>query len=543
MSSSIASLRRLARHAAWLLPSVVAVPIVLSAVGEARRRLFWADEILTWYQSFGSLPQVISVAADQISAAPPFYFVCAWLWRHVFPATPFALRLLTVAAAAGTCLVMFRVLRAVHGALAAAFAIALAMWFHPELLHQSSEARFHVHLMLMLAITLATMVELVRQARPSRRLLVGNALAHAGLAMTHYFAPLYGAFVVLGAVGGRVLNRRSPWPALASCAAGWAPLLLWLPVLPTHLDLGRPTGSIRVPGDDALESFARGWIPPGWRTMAVAMLVFGVVSWLLRWRAGTWSWRALWPGRWRRNLRLWRARELPPAHRVGDARTPLLVCGLGFWVVPVVIFHLSRRGGSSLWLPRYFLPCGLGAAIVAAQLLGWALRLPRAYGLWRGAQGIVRLAQAAAIVFFLWGPAHAIVEEQRRRAPDPPVQDVEVAAAPGGIVVEHIHAFLLLHFHSKHPERYAYVLDLDVGIKMGGGGPLSHKIMATLRRHFPQEFPWVMSTAEYLASHDSFLVVTDQGWFHQRIEGNPEWTYKDEGRGVMRVTRAKPRQP
>jgi hypothetical protein len=250
------------------------------------------------------------------------------------------------------------------------------------------------------------------------------------------------------------------------------------------------------------------------------MLGFAVVGWVLRWRAGE-----------RRRLP---ARDLPRS-----ARTALLVCGIGFWVVPFVVEFVSTHGSSSLWLGRYMISCALGGAILAAELLGRALRLPRGYGLLRGLSLAARAAQAAAIVFFLWKPAKLLIDQAQAQPRELPPKDVEVRVADGGLVVEHIHTFLLLHFHGKHPERYAFVVDDEVGLKIGGGRLINHKIMAAFHRQFPREFPFVLTTSEYLGSRDEFDVLTDgQGWFQQRIKDNPAWQYRAEG-ALMHVTRKK----
>jgi hypothetical protein len=511
--------RRLASTAVWLLPLAVGVGLVIHTVVMSPRKFFWADEIFTWHLVAAPLSRMLRATTDTINASPPLYFVLGWIWTRLFGLTVLSLRLLSTLAAALAAVVMFAVLRRSFGVPAALIGVAGVFWTQPEILHQSVEARFHVLPLLELAAALWLMQAVVRRRKASRGLLWASAAVHASIVMTHYFGILYAPWIVLGGVASRMWRRRSPWPALIPPLVGWATLVPWWPALHKHIEMGRPTTWVPVPDSKAFLSFYKaqlpGLTPKVWvalAALAVASLVFG----------------ALMGKRRAVSLRRW----------CGSADAARLLAGVGFLLVPVVVYALSRReGGTSVWLARYMIPTSLGVSVVLAQLAGLAFRYrvrgSRAPALTRRSAAL----QCSVLAMLLSGPALALVEAPRGPMEMPPSDRALPSAPDGGIVVEHIHVFLYWNFYSERPRQYAFLVDPEVGRIEGGGGPLNEKNMDALGREFPEQFANVSRVQDYLASRDDFLIVLSDGVLARRIAADPAWDVQMIGPGLARAVR------
>lgn len=102
---------------AWIAAGGLAIILVARCIILSPKRLFWGDEILTWYVVNAPLDRVYVAAGDTISSSPPLFFIIAWAWRHMFGMNVLSLRLLSAIVVAASLLVVFGVLRAAYGKL------------------------------------------------------------------------------------------------------------------------------------------------------------------------------------------------------------------------------------------------------------------------------------------------------------------------------------------------------------------------------------------------------------------------------------------
>jgi hypothetical protein len=72
--------------------------------------------------------------------------------------------------------------------------------------------------------------------------------------------------------------------------------------------------------------------------------------------------------------------------------------------------------------------------------------------------------------------------------------------------------------------RYRFLLDTEAALKAGGGEPANQQVMAALKRHFPEQFPEVMTSGEFLAGTGGFWVkVHKREWWQTRISNDPRF--------------------
>ncbi len=500
-------MRRALRFAPWLLPGFLTGCLFARCVILSAKHLLWADELFTWYPATASFGTMLASTRDTINSAPPLYFIVAWAWARVFGDAALSLRLLSTFALSAAIFVMFAVLRRAYGVFAAAIAVGLALTFsHSDLLYQSSSARFHTLLIAEVALGI-WIYQRMMQRPPSTRLLVANAATHAAMVMTHYFGPLYSAAILSGVLLTGRIRHRNPIPMAVSIVAGWLVFIPWIPVFQRHQQMGRPSFWMPVPDLAVLEDHYARFVGNDFGLLLKWLGASVLIGLALAVLSG-------------RGLR----RALGWLSSVRNREIPLLALLPAFGAIPLLIYFLSTRPGKfSLFGPFYMLSGALGWAIICAHLSHRALRLGALMTRRRARRALVA-GQALIVVGLLaWG-GWVMVRHARNAVTDPPWVDVPRDPGDELVVVEHIHWFMGMNFYSRHPERYVFLVDPEVGVAEGGGGPLNHQIMAALKRQFPAHFAGVRTTDEFLASNPSFWVDrADMKWWPMRIASNPNF--------------------
>jgi 4-amino-4-deoxy-L-arabinose transferase-like glycosyltransferase len=502
-----------------VLPALLAATVIGHCAILARKRLFWTDELLTWYPVTGSFGSMVAATMDTINAAPPFYFVLTWFWTFLFGSSAVTLRLFSAVAVAAAVLTMFAVLRRAYGVLPSVLALVV-LCTDPYLLAQSAEGRFHSLFLAEVALAVLMCQRLLAHRCAPTRLLVANAAVHACMMLTSYMALFYSVAIFGAVLVSSHLLRRSPIRVCSSIVAGWLVFLPWVPVLMTHLQMSKQ-GWIPVPTVATLCAYFEGYLNPnfwGYATiLAGSACVAAVVTMIY---GGHW---------WRDGLR---RREIP-----------LLSLATGFAAVPLIVYWLSTRpAASSMFLERYLLASLLGWAILLAHLAHRAFLMRHHLGLRKvtWAVGAVQIIATSVFVGFYVG---STVKTAWHAAREPAPPEI-LADVPGNeqVVVEHIHGFMRWHFYSPQRARFVFLLDPEVGLKEKGGSPLNHAIMAALKRNFPAQFKEVMPTEEFLSSTSSFWVRPFRGflWTSTRLENNPAFSIERNSRkNLLHVQRAK----
>lgn len=520
---TLAFIPRLARHplfraaSQWLLPALLAAGVIVRCVILARKRFFWTDELLSWYPVSGSFGAMLSSTTDTINAAPPFYFVLTWFWTSLFGSSAVALRTFSAVAAAVAILTMFAVLRRAYGVLPSVLALAV-LFADRHLLFQSAEGRFHCLFLAEVALAILMCQRIFAHRSPPLRLLLWNAAIHACMMLTSYMALFYSTAILGAVLISSLLLRRNPVRACSSIVAGWLVFLPWIPVLITHIQMGKPSW-IPVPTVAVLRGYFEGYLNPGFWGYAKILAVFGCMATLA----------AMIYGR-RRPARRWR-REIP-----------LLSLGVGFAAVPLVIYCFSTRSnGSSIFLERYMLASLLGWAIFLAHLAHRALLVRHRRRL-REVTWALGAVQIIVTSVFVGDNVRRMVKTAHHGGQEAPPPEI-LANVPDNeqIVLELIHEFLVWHFYSPQHARLVFVVDPEVGLKEMGGGPLNHAIMAALKRHFPAQFKEVMPTEEFFRTASSFCVRHNEGllWTPTRLEHNPAFSIERRGENLLHVQRTK----
>lgn len=506
----------------WLMPGALAGFIVVHCIIVSNARLFWADELLTWYPVSAPFGTMLSATADTINAAPPMYFIVAWVWAHVLGNSPLALRMLSAVALGTAILVMFHVLRRAYGVLAATLAVAVALTFcDVALITQTTFARFHTLLVAEVALAILLYQRMMAwQGRVPVRLLAANFGIHAGIMMTHYFGPLFSGAVLGAVLLTGAMRRFNPFRAAASIVLGWMVFLPWIPVFLRHRDMAKPTFWIPIPNTSALRQYYGHYFTGDfWLTVATGLGLFALAGMVIALVGGAGFQKLI------SRVFAIRRRELSLL---------MLIPGIG--AIPLIAYFVSTKpGGASFFLDRYMHSCSLGWAILCAHLVHRAFVTGE---LGRNAlisKALVVAQTAAVAVAIFWGGC-GLLRQGFALGPREEYEDPLVGSHYyDKIVVEHVHGYLERNFYSPWPQRYLFVVDEEVGIKEGGGGALNHRIVAGLKRNFPESFSGVVSNAEFLAGFPNFWVEHNDAilWWKLRIEPNPLFSSEVVGSGKM----------
>jgi hypothetical protein len=345
-----------------LFLSCASLCLLLSCILWSPHKQIWFDEILTWREvsdpSLWHLYYAIQHGAD---GGQPLFYTTAWLWAKAFGASVLALRLYSSVAICGALVVTWGTLRSFYGVWATAFGV-LAFWGTSGLLlDQNVEARFYGLYMLAVALTVNLYARLVtRTAAPSRLLLAFAFFSQAALVFSHVLGMIYGGLILLALVLVDAAKGRLRFKLYLVYAAGWLPLLLWLPAIRASMAAGKPHSWIGMPGLMDLRSgywFAdASW----WRAFfdthrhqvvfqivtrasevlinvpQAVVLVFGII------KIRKTGWRA-----------------------IADPTGALLLLAYVLLSMPLLLFVLSYVV-APVFTPRYFLPSGIGMAILLA---------------------------------------------------------------------------------------------------------------------------------------------------------------------------------
>ena len=178
-------------HGGELSVAMIAAIVAITIAGAVLRfatlsQSVWFDEAGTIINVSGNLAHVFSTVSYK-EVAPPLYFVCLWIWRHIFGTSAVDMRTLSALAGALTIPVAFAVADRLV-ARRAAVVTTILVAANPVMLYYSQELRMYSLLVLLCALGLLAFLVTLRI--PSKRNLTLWAAVSALAMATHYFAAL-----------------------------------------------------------------------------------------------------------------------------------------------------------------------------------------------------------------------------------------------------------------------------------------------------------------------------------------------------------------
>jgi hypothetical protein len=474
----------------WIVPLLsIAVLLAACLLGSPKKEL-WIDEAYTLQVvTDPSLGHMMHALANAVDGGMPLYYLVARAWVAMFGASLLGLRLLSSIFVCAGVLVMGRILRRAYTAWAVSLAMVATTVTSSLLLHQNVEARYYGIYFACATLVVAAQLRLCTKHTPSRRLLVMAVAAHGALVMSHPFGVFYSGLAILALAFSDYRRTRLRWSLYLTLTSAWVLLLMWMgPILKIH-DLALPRNWTPVPTiTEVLQLFEFG----------SPCLVFGLLL-----GAGL---AALAP-------KAEHERNLP------DISSPLLYHGFAFLLLPLPIALISW-GGSSLFVPRYFLPSLIGAAALIAFLLDAQVRTARM-------NFALRSAWCLLLAVILAWPLLSTEKTRDNRlayidSTVPP--DLPVLVVDGNL-------FLPLSFISRRPARpYYYPLDWDAALHSAPGETLKYKLMRNAKAsgYFSDR---IMDSQQAACSFKNFVVLDDPqlAWFRDRIFNNPGYQVEHIG--------------
>jgi hypothetical protein len=511
--------------------------LVASCILWSPHKQAWMDEIFTWKEvsdpSLWHLYYAIQHGAD---GGQPLFYTTAWIWARVFGFGVLALRLYSSIAMCGALLVTWRTIRQVYGMWATAFGVLVFWGTSGVLLEQNVEARFYGLYMLAVAITVNLYTRLVARPAPTRALLILTFLSQAALVSTHVLGLVYSGLILVALILFDVANRRFRWKVYLAYSAGWLALLIWVPAIRSSMAAGKPHGWIAMPTSTDLRTaylfadslpwlrfFKRHSLEVGFQIVSRAaefvIYVPLAVVFLLGMR------KVLGSG--------WRT--------ITDAKGALLLVAYILLSAPAVLFVLSHLI-TPVFVPRYFLPSGIGLAIIltaSADALGsdnqihsrWTSSL-----MWRAI--VLFLIISPVLTVWAVGPINlswTYLDVQRLEQFVPP--DTPVVAAWQ-------QDFVKFERYSKNPKiQYYFLLDWPAAMIGPRAFVLDYHLMRSYRDngYYSKQ---IQDSPDFLCSHPDFVVLDapnantldavnnnspdmqKPNWFDLNIKNMPQFKWK-----------------
>ena len=333
--------------------------LLLSAVLWSAHKQVWMDEIFTWKEvSDRSLWHLYHAILHGADGGQPFFYTTAWLWAKLFGTGVLTLRLYSSVAICGALLVVWITLRRFYGLWSTAVGVLFFWGTSNVVLDQNVEARFYGLYLLIVALTVNLFTRLAESDSPSRLLLFLSFVSQAALVLTHVLGVVFSGLILLALVLVDAAKRRFRIDVYLVYVAGWLALLLWVPAIRASMAAGKPHGWIAMPTVTDLRT---------------AYLFANSLQWLRLFKRHSMEWEfqvvsrsaelciylpllAVFFFGVRRVARMgWRS--------IASPRGSLLLLAYLMLCAPIILFVLSMAV-TPVFVPRYFLPSGIGLAIV-----------------------------------------------------------------------------------------------------------------------------------------------------------------------------------
>jgi len=495
------------RNWEYVVPAFGIVSLVISCVVFSAKKYFENDELLSYYLlSDKSFFHMLSAFHDKINAAPPLYFLVAWIWTRIFGASELSLRLTSCLGMSAALWLLWATLRRTYGFWPTSIAVLSVFCTSGIVLWQNAEARMYGLFIAFCALGLLLYDTACRKSRVSRALLIGTACTHAAIVNTHLFGLIYSAALLLAVILRDRCFKAVRIQLYLSIAFGWLSLI---PYMPSFLNqsaaasvrtwLPKPLigdlvqfmtlSSPSLVSGDSLQTLVN--------LFALVLLVITSGAQFLLWQT---------EGRDGYENR----EEGQPRP---DSEAALLIAAYAFLAVPVFVWVFSQ-GQKPIFCDRYMLPTALSWSILLAYVASRLLyqRLPK---MSEGEPLNYRLRMAAVKSIFLMPLISLFLAQPvlwAMRAPQqttPGLYHDKVGYNDLPIVIQHSHVFLRCLHYSPARNRYFFILDPEAAADEASGlfGPQEFNNLEAIARNYPNLGKHIVSGDEFLRMHDRFLVL------------------------------------
>ena len=354
--------------------------------------------------------------------------------------------------------------------------------------------------------------------------------------LTHVLGLVYGGLILLALILFDAAKGSLRWKLYTAYAAGWLALLVWIPAIRSSMAAGKPHGWIAMPTVTDLRTaylfadslswlrfFKRHSLEVGFqivsRTAEFLIYVPLAVVFLLAVR------KILRSG--------WRT--------ITDPKGALLLVAFILLSTPVVLFLLSHLI-TPVFVPRYFLPSGIGLAIVlaaAADALG-SDRYSRSFG-------ATHVMWVAIVLFLMISPVLTVLAvgpinlswdylDVQRLEQDIPANSIVIAGWEED--------FVKLMRLSRNPEaHYYYLLDWPTALSGPRAFVLDYHLMQAYRNNGYYSGN-IQDGRKFLCSQANFFVLDapnaktldadkssspdlrKANWFDANIRSTPQFEWK-----------------
>ena len=489
------------------VPLFVLAMLTTSCVIWSGNRIFQYEEFFTYYSaSDDSFTNMLAANSDGIHASPPAYFILLWIWARFFGTSELALRIPSSICLSIAFVLLFRFLSRAYSVRSAGLGLVFVFCFSSWIVYPNIEARFYGQFLLVNAIMVLSYQSRHLSYPPRSTWFVWNGIVHGLAVLTHYFGFCFSAMVLLSAMAQDFVQGRRQTRFYLSIVVSWLAFVPWIPSL-----LGQR------------QRYSTFWLPPPALTDLFEVYKAGLDKLalpLVLLLAGYFLFV-------RRLLRS--ARPGLPAYEDTSAslQRGSVLLALSFFLVPLIIWGQSRIA-FPLFYGKYFMPITIGWAIVLTHIAHLLIDRPErprsplpAGRIWFRRWWWGRLAYIATLLVMLAFPVFGALTQPRPIMPK--MHELGYTSLP--VAIESPHDFFPLSHYLPDGHRYYFILDSE-SVQRADSPRRATAIdasMTSLKRYYPT--PQIVSGEEFLANHESFLLLDRDFKWSERIMQDPD-TYK-----------------
>ena len=489
-----------------LLRLAAVLSLVASCVFISAQKPFWNDEIMGWKLiTDPSIRHMLWAIAHACDGTPPVFHVSARAWVAIFGPSVLSLRLFSCAGICAALVVLWSTLRRYFSLRAVAFGV-LTVWCNSTMvLTYNSEARNYGLFLALTALMVGVVDRVANTEITSKSTLAALFMLTTLLVYSHFFGLIYSGLMLLVLFGWDLSHSRFRPLVYGSIAAGWVPLLFWLPAIAREQALFRDRTYYAVAGTiDPLRVYG-------------AYVSFWPVVLFVALYALTFA--------------FFRGQRQTRSRAQAESFVPLVLIALSFLSVPLG-FYVAQRWVHPPYADRYLLPSAIAFAILLTVLSDRMLsRLPKPIdheAAMVSRDGVLSAAWAVLFLALIGGA----VGQARDWPILPAVNSRLEQVAPEGlpIVIEEQHQWMQATFYDDRG-RYFYVLDRDSA--MDPNSAVDEPFFFNERTAWKAAGYWpdrVLQNDEFLCRFERFGILVSPGrlWFARRIARNPAFVLESD---------------